>query len=81
MQDRDGVGQTFQVFRREFDNAEVYIRPQGGKSNSGVYWYGDTSAVDVPLATPMKLLTPDGSVGAPTSSVRLRAGEAVILLP
>jgi hypothetical protein len=78
---KDGAGQSYQVFQRQFENALVLIRPQGSKGTSGNYEYGDNSAVSVSLpAGTWRMLLADGTVTAPVTSVKLRCGEAVILM-
>jgi hypothetical protein len=74
----DGAGQPYQVFRRNFQNGMVLIRPQAG---SGQVQYGDASGITVTLpAGTWYRLRPDGSKTAAVTSVRLRLGEAVIVV-
>ena len=69
----DGYG----VFSRQYTNALVLIRPRDNYSCTD---FGDSTAVLVPLDSPMAKLEPDGMLSAPVTSVSLRNAEAVILM-
>lgn len=73
----DPKGQSYRIYAREFEHALVLMRP-------AIDWrptvYGDDTAVEIPLAKPMRLLHRDGTLGAPLTSVKLRNVDAAILL-
>jgi hypothetical protein len=75
----DPVGQTYSIYQRDFDRALVLVRPQEGW---GTQSYLDQTAVTVPLPAGESWLplNPDGTLGAPVTSVRLRNVEAAILI-
>jgi hypothetical protein len=75
----DGTGRRYRVWAREYQRALVVVRPviEWG-SNS----YGDETAVDIrlPAAERFRPLDADGRLRAPVEAIRLRAGEAAILV-
>lgn len=70
----DPAGQKYQVWRRPFARAVVLMRTQGPATT-----FGDSSAIAVPLGVSGRLLRSDGTT-APADTVRLRAGEGVVIL-
>ena len=70
---------TYYVYSREYDNALVLYKPLS-------YAGGTTGTTDNNTATVHQLngtyrpLNADGTLGAPTTSVRLRNGEGAILI-
>jgi hypothetical protein len=77
-QGTDGTGQTYDIWKREFDNALVLIRPVKGWGDSK---FGDNTAVTVALpAGTWRMLRPNGTVTAAVKSVRLRNAEAAIFV-
>lgn len=73
----DPVGQKYQVWSRLYGKALVVMRTAVGAIPAN---YGDSSAVSVPLGTTGRLLRSDGTTAPPASTVRLRAGEGVVVL-
>ena len=71
----DGVDQRYTVFKREFENGLVVIRPrQEGR-------YGEETAVTVTLpAGNWRMVRADGSLGEPVTTARLRNSEALLFL-
>lgn len=73
----DGRQCEYKIYGREYTNALVLVRPKD-------FWdcmdFGDGAAATVNLPSPMRLLRPDGTVGEPTSRLRLRNAEAAIVL-
>jgi hypothetical protein len=75
----DAAGQRYRVWARDYERALVLVRAvieRGGTS------YGEESAVDVALPSGERFrpLTIDGHVGPAIETLRLRAGEAAILI-
>jgi hypothetical protein len=75
----DAQRNAYIVYTRDFDRALVVLRLQQGW---GAHTYGDPTAITIPLSAKEKWLplAADGSVGAAVTSIRLRNGEAAILL-
>ena len=75
----DGTGRHYRVWARDYERALVLVRPVIEWGNNS---YGDESAVDVALPSTDRFrpLEEDGRVSAATAGVRLRAGEAMILV-
>ena len=71
------TGYEYNVFVRHYTNALVLVRPRGDFNCTD---YGDATAVDVALPSPMVMLEPDGTLSAPMSAVAIRNGEAVIFV-
>jgi hypothetical protein len=77
----DASGQSYQVYQRNFENALVLIRAQGGYTSTGTYDYGDNSAVSVNLpAGTWHMLLPNGAKTNALTTVKLRTGEAAIFV-
>ena len=74
---KDGAGQAYRIYLREFEHAYVIIHP---KLEWNQEEFGDRSAVEIPLPTSLVPLFADGVRGAPVSRIWLRLGEAAILL-
>lgn len=76
---KDGAGQGFKIYVREFQNAFVIAHPKLEWSDKE---FGDKSAVDVtiPGGQPLVPLSADGTHGSPVTRVALRNAESVILL-
>lgn len=74
----DGVGQTYQVYARDYDRALVLMRPIISSAPSD---YTDASKVTVALPDghTWYFLDADGTTRGPVSSVDLRVAEAVIV--
>ncbi len=68
----------YRIFVRHYTRATVLVRPADGCAPAD---YGDGTAVRLALPGPMRLLEPDGSLGAPSDSIALRSAEAAILFP
>ena len=77
MDARDGLGQRARVYRRDFDNAVILIRPVA-------YWgdtvMTDTTAMPVPLPEGSWSMVTAGGEAVPVGSLALRNSEAVILV-
>lgn len=73
----DPVGQKYQVWSRLYGKALVLMRTAVGAVPTN---YGDSSAVSVPFGTTGRLLRSDGTTTPSDSTVRLRAGEGVVVL-
>ncbi len=71
-----GVDCPAVVLTRAFTHGRVLVRAKDAWNCND---WDDVSAIDVALDAPMALLQPDGTWGAPTSTVRIRSGEAWIL--
>jgi len=73
----DASGGAYKVWGRDFARALVLVRPTNSTSS-----YGDASKVSFTLPTNDHYLPlhADGTLGAPVTSVDLRASEAVVLL-
>jgi len=73
----DGSGAAYKLWGRDFARALVLVRPTNSSAS-----YGDASRVSFTLPTNDHYLPlhADGTVGAPVTSVQLRASESVILL-
>jgi hypothetical protein len=78
-QGTDGAGQTYRVWRRDYDNGGVYCRKvEGSPTPNG---FGDASAVTVTLpAGTWRMLQEDGTLGSVITQFQLRGGEAVITI-
>ncbi len=74
---RAGCSGDYAVYRRDYTYATVLVRPQDAY---GCDAWGAESAVEIPLAEPMRRLNADGTLGDPTTSVTLCNSEAVILI-
>lgn len=76
---RDGAGQDFDLYRREFSNAYVYARPTKVSTNTA---WDDSTAIQVHLPEHnLSLLTPEGLTASIVGdSIWLRNGEGVILI-
>lgn len=76
---RDWAWQPYQIFSRDMQRALVLIRPSAGKQYKK---YDDSSAVSVRLPSGEKWvpLYSDGTIGPAVRQVKLRQGEAMILL-
>lgn len=72
----DPIGQSYSVWRREYERAVVVMRTTGKTPTE----YGDTTEVPVSLGVALRVLRSDGTLVAPDSTVRLRAGEGVVLM-
>ncbi|MBI5467068.1 MAG: hypothetical protein HY975_02530 [Candidatus Kerfeldbacteria bacterium] len=68
--------QGYKVFSRWYEHARILGRVKDGHNCND---YGDATAVTIPLAVPMRMLKPDGTLSANMTSVSIRSGEAVIL--
>jgi hypothetical protein len=79
LEGRDPTGRRFRVWSRELGRALVLVRPVIEWGNNS---FGDDSAVEVrlPGGAFLRPVDADGRVGPRVSRVRLRAGEAAILL-
>ena len=75
----DGAGQPYDAYVREFENAIVIYRPMQNWARRD---FGDKTAeiIEVPGERDWRMLLADGSTKPVFSSVRLRNGEAVILM-
>jgi hypothetical protein len=75
----DGAGQPYAAYGREFENAFVIYRPM---QNWALRDFGDKTVetIEVPGERDWRMLLADGSTKPVFSSVRLRHGEAVILM-
>lgn len=75
----DGTGQNYDLFRRKFSHAWVFVRPMKKSANTS---WDDSTAIAVPLPEDgLSLLTPDGTaVPLYGNRLWLRNGEGVILL-
>jgi len=75
----DGVGQSYDLYRREYARAYVFARPTKKWSNTS---WDDSTAIPVQLPEKnLSLLTPEGlSTPIHGDSILLRNGEGVILL-
>ncbi|MDD4870643.1 MAG: putative glycoside hydrolase [Kiritimatiellae bacterium] len=62
------------VYAREFTKGLVLVKPYTGGS------YGDETASKIELPAEMCPLNVDGSIGTPVKDIRLRNGEAAILV-
>ncbi len=62
------------LFARRFERGLVLLRPPGGAG------YGDDSARECRLEEPLRPVAADGRMGAARSAVRLRQGEAAVLV-
>ncbi len=71
-------GAGYAVFRRQYENAMVLLRPRDAW---GCSTFGDSTAVNVPLPETMVMLQPNGTYSQNLTSLSLRNGEAVILFP
>ena len=73
----DASGSSYKVWGRDFGSALVMVRPSGNGSS-----FGDATKASLTLPTNDRYLPlhADGTVGAPVTSVELRASEAVVLL-
>jgi hypothetical protein len=73
----DASGASYKLWGRDFARALVLVRPTTSAST-----YGDNTKVSFALPTNDRYLPlhADGTVGAPVTSVELRASEAVVLL-
>lgn len=69
----EGAHLLWRVLAREFSRGLVLVRPP-------VASYGDETARDFALDAAWRQVHLDGSRGEPTRSVRLRSGEAVVLV-
>ena len=70
---RAGVDGPWTVYGREYENGLVLLRPFAGA------WDDDKAAV-VALPGPFRPLGADNTLGAPAREVRLRSGEAAVLV-
>lgn len=74
----DPLGQKYQVWSRRYDRALVLLRTAVGAVPTN---YGDSSAIAVSLGLSDRVLRSDGTLAPADSTVRLRAGEGVVLRP
>lgn len=76
---RDGAGFPYDAYAREFENALVVYRPM---QNWRRTTFGDVTAETIPLPEghTWRMLWPDGTTGAPTTTLELRNGEAAIFM-
>ncbi len=72
-----GCVHDYKIFAREYGNVLVLVRSRNGWSCTD---YGDSSAVDVALPSPMMMLKADGTLSAYTNTIKIRNAEAVIML-
>jgi len=70
----EGMAVASEVFGRRYTKGLVLVKPPVGGE------YGDPTATTHRLPDPLRPLHVDGSLGPPTHEVRLRSGEAAILL-
>lgn len=79
LEGRDPTGRRFRVWARDFGRALVLVRPVIEWGNNS---FGDDSAVEVrlPGGPFLRPVDAEGRVGARVSRLRLRTGEAAILV-
>lgn len=70
------TGRRYTVFKREYTNGIVLVRPRDHWDCDG---YGDNTAVSVPLGGTYRLRRDDGTLGPPITTIALRNSEAAIL--
>lgn len=75
----DGTGRRYRVWARDYERALVLVRPVIEWGNNS---YGDETAIDVslPATERFRPLDADGGVNAAVDAIKLRAGEAAILV-
>ncbi|MCE5237792.1 putative glycoside hydrolase [bacterium] len=69
----EGADATCSVYGRDFERGLVLLRPFAGD-------WGDDTAREVPLPAPLRPLSADGTPGEAVTTVRLRSGEAAVLV-
>ena len=79
LEGRDPTGRRLRVWSREFTRALILVRPVIEWGNNS---FGDDSAVDVrlPGAALLRPVDAEGRLGPRVTRIRLRAGEAAILV-
>lgn len=70
----EGAFSDWKVFARDFTKALVLVKPYGGGR------WDDSTATEHRLPGTLTPLRADGTTGAPANTIRLRSGEAAILL-
>jgi hypothetical protein len=76
---KDPAGHSYRVWSREFENAVVFVRPVI-EWTAQSYDDGTALTITMPAGDTYLPLSTDGTVGAPTDRVTLRASESAILL-
>lgn len=69
---------AYHIYSRQYSKSLVLLRPRDALYCEN---YGDSTIVNVPLASSMVMLEADGTYSAPMNSVDIRNGEAVIMVP
>jgi hypothetical protein len=79
LEGRDPTGRRFRVWARDYSRGSVLVRPVIEWGNNS---FGDESAVEVrlPGSAFLRPVDVNGRLGARVNRVRLRAGEAAILV-
>ncbi len=69
---------AYHIYSRQYSKALILLR-----TRDALYCetYGDPTIVNVPLSSSMVMLEADGTYSAPMTSVPIRNGEAVIMVP
>jgi len=75
----DPSGHSYRIWARDFQNAIVLVRPLIDWSQT-TYDDGTAMTITLPPGDEYLPLNSDGTVGAPTDRVTLRASEAAIVL-
>ncbi|MFQ6097294.1 MAG: putative glycoside hydrolase [Armatimonadota bacterium] len=70
----EGAHGNWKVLARDYDRALVLVKPPLGVG------YGDDTATTLRLPRPLRLLNMDATLAPPQSDLRLRDGEAAILV-
>jgi len=71
----------YKVYERKYENARVLYKPLSYKLGSGTGGIGSNTATTHQLGGSYRVLNALGSLSAPVTSVSLRNGEGVILVP
>lgn len=66
----------YQIFGRSYTKALVLVRPKDGPACTD---FGDTSAATVTFAYPIQILLENGTLSAPTTTVKIRNAESIIV--
>ena len=79
-QDPENAALTYQVLRREYQNAIALFKPLSYKIATGTGTRNDATATIHQLGGNYRQLNPDGSRGPVIASITLRGGEGAVLM-
>ena len=73
----DPKGYSYRIYTRAFERAVVYLRPRGSWNQD----IDEGTAVTVTLDNPYREVYPDGTIGAPTTTISIRNAQGKIMIP